>query len=78
MRAFGSAGASLPHSAAAQAHYGKAVSLGSIRAGDLVFFGRPISHVGIYLGGGKWLTHRTLVHELELKVLDRDLVDQVL
>jgi cell wall-associated NlpC family hydrolase len=53
MRAFGSAGASLPHSAAAQARYGKAVSLGSIRAGDLVFFGRPISHVGIYLGGGK-------------------------
>ena len=26
---------------------------GYIKPGDLVFFGRPISHVGIYLGGGK-------------------------
>ncbi len=53
MRAFGSAGVSLPHSASAQSGYGKSISLGSIKPGDLVFFGRPISHVGIYFGGGK-------------------------
>jgi cell wall-associated NlpC family hydrolase len=53
MRAFQSAGVSLPHSSAAQFRYGKSVSRSNLRAGDLVFFGSPISHVGIYLGGGK-------------------------
>jgi cell wall-associated NlpC family hydrolase len=53
MRAFQSAGVSLPHSSAAQFRYGKSVSRSNLRAGDLVFFGSPISHVGIYLGGDK-------------------------
>ena len=51
MRAFGSAGVSLPHSAAYQFSFGKYIPRSSLRPGDLVFFGRPISHVGIYLGG---------------------------
>ena len=53
MRGFQSAGVSLPHSAAAQYGYGKFVPFNKLRAGDLVFFGHPISHVGIYLGGGR-------------------------
>ena len=53
MRAFQTAGVSLPHSSRAQFRYGKSVSRSNLAAGDLVFFGRPISHVGIYLGGGK-------------------------
>ena len=53
MRAFQSAGVSLPHSSAAQFRYGKSISRSNLRAGDLVFFGSPISHVGIYLGGNK-------------------------
>jgi cell wall-associated NlpC family hydrolase len=53
MRAFQTAGVSLPHSSRAQYSYGKSVKRSELRAGDLVFFGRPISHVGIYLGGGK-------------------------
>jgi len=53
MRAFQSAGVSLPHSSRAQYNYGKLVKRSNLAAGDLVFFGRPISHVGIYLGGGK-------------------------
>ena len=53
MRAFGAAGVSLPHSAAAQFNYGRYVPSNQLRPGDLVFFGRPISHVGIYLGGGR-------------------------
>jgi cell wall-associated NlpC family hydrolase len=53
MRAFQTAGVSLPHSSRAQFNYGKSVSRSNLAAGDLVFFGRPISHVGIYLGGGK-------------------------
>jgi cell wall-associated NlpC family hydrolase len=31
------------------------VPFGGLRAGDLVFFHSPISHVGIYLGGGMML-----------------------
>jgi cell wall-associated NlpC family hydrolase len=53
MRAYQSAGVSLPHSSAAQSRYGRSVSFKSMKAGDLLFYGRPISHVGIYLGGGK-------------------------
>jgi len=55
MRAFGAAGVSMPHSAAAQANYGKKVAFNKLQPGDLVFFGRHhyISHVGIYLGGGR-------------------------
>ncbi len=53
MRAYQSAGVSLPHSSAAQSRLGKKVSLNALKPGDLLFFGRPVSHVGIYLGGGK-------------------------
>jgi cell wall-associated NlpC family hydrolase len=54
MRAFNTAGVSLPHSAAAQIKYGKRVSLSQLKPGDLVFFGknRYISHVGIYISKG--------------------------
>ena len=53
MRAFGAAGVSLPHSAAVQYNYGKSIPRAALAPGDLVFFGRPISHVAIYLGKGK-------------------------
>ena len=53
MRAYQAAGVSLPHSSAAQSRMGKKVSLSALKPGDLLFFGRPVSHVGIYLGGGK-------------------------
>jgi cell wall-associated NlpC family hydrolase len=53
MRAFQSAGVSLPHSSAAQARMGKSIPFSQKKPGDLMFFGRPVSHVGIYLGGGK-------------------------
>lgn len=53
MRAFGSSGVSLPHSAAVQYNYGKFIPKSALQPGDLVFFGRPISHVAIYMGHGK-------------------------
>lgn len=53
MRAYRAAGVSLPHSAAAQSGYGRRVPLNQLRPGDLVFFGSPISHNGMYIGGGK-------------------------
>jgi cell wall-associated NlpC family hydrolase len=53
MRAFQQAGVRLPHSSRAQYGYGRSISRGNLQAGDLVFFGTPISHVGIYIGKDK-------------------------
>lgn len=53
MRAFQTAGVSLPHSSRIQVKYGRAISYSNLKPGDLVFFGNPISHVSIYMGGGK-------------------------
>ncbi len=53
MRAFQAAGVKLPHSSAAQSRMGKSVPFNQKKPGDLVFFGRPVSHVGIYLGGAR-------------------------
>lgn len=52
---FGKAGISLPHSAAAQYSDTARVSLSQLQPGDLVFYYSPISHVGIYIGGGQVL-----------------------
>lgn len=53
MRAFQTAGVNLPHSSAAQSRMGKSIPFSKKKPGDLVFFGSPVSHVGIYIGGGK-------------------------
>ena len=57
MRAFQSAGISLPHSAAAQMRFGKSIPRNKLQPGDLVFFafGRSgyVDHVGIFLGGNQ-------------------------
>ncbi|MGC8668889.1 MAG: NlpC/P60 family protein [Chthonomonadales bacterium] len=48
----------LPHSAEEQFHVGRKVPAGHLRQGDLVFFHttrRGISHVGIYVGNGKFV-----------------------
>lgn len=55
MRAFNTAGVSLPHSSRAQYKYGRAIAKKDLQPGDLVFFGKPISHVGIYLGPDRML-----------------------
>jgi cell wall-associated NlpC family hydrolase len=55
MRAAAAAGISLSHSAAAQQRSGRRVPLSQLQPGDLVFWGNPAYHVGIYVGGGKIL-----------------------
>lgn len=52
MSSWGAAGVSMPHSAAAQYSSFKHVSIAQLQPGDLVFFGSPIHHVGMYVGGG--------------------------
>jgi cell wall-associated NlpC family hydrolase len=51
MWAWGKAGVSLPHSSRAQFNAGFHVS--DLQPGDLVFFGSPIHHVGMYVGNGQ-------------------------
>jgi hypothetical protein len=46
-------GVSLPRVAADQARAGTSVPVDDLRPGDLVFFGRPVDHVGIYAGDSK-------------------------
>ena len=51
-------GIRLPRTALAQSEAGVAVNQGELEPGDLVFYdtqGRPYSHVGIYLGEGKFV-----------------------
>ena len=51
---YGKVGVGLPHNAAMQYRYGRAVSRPNLRAGDLVFF-NGLGHDGIYLGGGRFI-----------------------
>lgn len=53
--AFKQVGRTLPHSSAMQSAIGTPVAMAQLQPGDLVFFYSPVSHVGIYLGGGKIL-----------------------
>lgn len=46
-------GVSLSRTAAGQYSNGTAVSRANLQVGDLVMFGSPINHVGIYAGGGR-------------------------
>jgi cell wall-associated NlpC family hydrolase len=55
MAAWGAAGVALPHNAAMQQASIPAVSLSAMQPGDLVFFGSPAYHVGIYIGGGNMI-----------------------
>jgi len=51
-------GIDLPHNARAQSDYGTRIGFEALRPGDLVFYNtlnRPYSHVGIYLGQGKFI-----------------------
>lgn len=55
MFVYAQVGVRLPHSSAAQIGYGQRVSRANLAPGDLVFFYRPIHHVGIYVGGGRFI-----------------------
>ena len=52
MMAWAQAGVALPHSSSAQFGSGPHVAASALQPGDLVFYYSPISHVGMYIGGG--------------------------
>ncbi len=55
MYVYAQIGINLPHSAAAQYYSGTPIAYSQLQPGDLVFFYHPISHVGIYIGGGQMI-----------------------
>ena len=55
MYCYAQVGVSLPHSSGAQYGSGQSVGRASLKPGDLVFFGSPIHHVGMYIGGGSMI-----------------------
>lgn len=52
---FGAHGIKLPRVSAAQATKGRKASAAQAQPGDLVAFGAPVHHVGIYIGGGQMI-----------------------
>ncbi|WP_379137532.1 C40 family peptidase [Paenibacillus sp. sgz500958] len=57
MYVFDKIGIDLPHQSGSQYQMGTAVSRSELKEGDLLFFntsGRGVSHVGIYVGDGKF------------------------
>jgi cell wall-associated NlpC family hydrolase len=72
MYAYAAAGISLPHSSRAQSQLGTQVSRGELQAGDLVFFYSPISHVGLYIGGGMMVHARTYGSPVAVTSVDQN------
>jgi cell wall-associated NlpC family hydrolase len=70
LAAYRSAGISLPHSSRAQFGVGRAVSKSQLKAGDLVFFYTPISHVGMYMGNGMLVHARNPRNDLVIQPLN--------
>ncbi len=51
---YGKLGIALPHNAAAQYGYGRAVDRAHLKPGDLLFF-HGLGHVGLYIGHGRMI-----------------------
>ncbi|MEX2551785.1 MAG: NlpC/P60 family protein [Actinomycetota bacterium] len=69
--AWRAAGVSLPHSSRAQYAATKRVARSDLQPGDLLFFGSPIHHVGIYVGGNRMIDSSTYGHPVGIRSLDR-------
>ncbi|MCX8006654.1 MAG: NlpC/P60 family protein [Coriobacteriia bacterium] len=72
MWVYSQVGVSLPHSSRAQYDCGERVSRADLRPGDLVFFGRSrIHHVGIYIGGNRYVHAPHTGDVVRISSLDR-------
>ena len=65
---YGKLGVKLPHNAAAQYAYGRAVDRSHLRPGDLVFF-YGLGHVGVYIGRGRIIHAPQSGEQVEIRSL---------
>ena len=63
MWAWAHGGKSLPHSSAAMYGSARRISMDAIQPGDLIFYGSPVHHVALYIGGGQ------IIHAPALRLL---------
>ncbi len=68
--AYRAAGVSLPHSSRSQSQMGRPVSRGQLQPGDLIFFYSPVSHVAMYIGGGKMVHASTSSQPVKVDNVD--------
>jgi peptidoglycan DL-endopeptidase CwlO len=68
--AYRSSGKSLPRTSAALSRVGTPVAKSALQPGDLVFFYRGPSHVGIYVGNGKIVHASNPAHPVKIADLD--------
>jgi cell wall-associated NlpC family hydrolase len=62
----------LPHSSQVLSTMGQPVSRANLQAGDLVFFGFPVHHVGIYVGDGLMVNAPDFGEPVRVQPLDAD------
>jgi len=55
MYVFAQQGVILPHYSGSQFQMGTPIALSAIQPNDVVFFGNPVHHVGLYCGGGYFI-----------------------
>jgi cell wall-associated NlpC family hydrolase len=71
MYVYSQVGISLPHSSSAQYGSGTHVSRSELQPGDLVFFGSPIHHVGMYVGDGNMIESPYTGASVRIRGIDR-------
>ncbi|MEV6928203.1 NlpC/P60 family protein [Dactylosporangium sp. NPDC051485] len=70
MAAWKAAGVALPHNAARQKQTVKPITRAELRPGDLVFYYKDVSHVGIYIGDGRVIEAPRAGERISMRLLD--------
>ena len=71
MYSWRAAGVSLPHSSSMQYQSLPHVARADLQPGDLVFFGSPIHHVGLYVGAGAMVAAPSTGRVVQVQSVDR-------
>ena len=71
MYVYAKLGVDLPHSSRMQYDCGTHVSRSQLEPGDLVFFGSPIHHVGMYVGDGNMINAPYTGVNVRIESMDR-------
>jgi peptidoglycan DL-endopeptidase CwlO len=69
--AYAAIGVGLPHSSKAQSQMGVQIDRKDLQPGDIVYFYKPVSHVGLYIGDGKMVEARTFGQPVSVTSVDR-------